>query len=136
MAAKLKFMRMGAKKRPFYRLVVANELGPRTGKFIEVLGYYQPHKTKALIHINTEKITRWLGQGATPTDAVEKFLVKQGVITRSAAKTKALEKQYAAVAAKREAEKQKASAQEAPAEAKEEKKDKPAPEETKTEAVA
>lgn len=77
MALKLRLARGGAKKRPFYRIVVADSRSPRDGRFIEKLGYYDPLKPKdseERLKFDTERVQYWLGQGARPTDRVARFL--------------------------------------------------------------
>ena len=82
---------MGAKKRPFYRIVVADARAPRDGRFIEILGNYDPTKEPAVINLDEEKALTWLGQGAQPTDTVKSILSKQGIM-RKFAEAKALAK--------------------------------------------
>lgn len=76
---KIRLARHGAKKRPFYRIVVANAEAPRDGSFIEKVGTYDPVANPAKISLNAERIQYWLGQGAQPTDTVANILKKQGV---------------------------------------------------------
>ena len=71
---------MGAKKRPFYRIVAADSRSPRDGKFIEVVGTYNPIMEPAEIKVNQELALKWLNQGAIPTDTVRDLLSKQGVM--------------------------------------------------------
>jgi ribosomal protein S16 len=80
MAVKIRFKRMGANKKPFYRVVVADSRSPRDGRFIEEIGYYNPLKDPAEIKIDREKAEKWLGTGAQPTDTVRSLLKKSGVI--------------------------------------------------------
>ncbi|MGL5150000.1 MAG: 30S ribosomal protein S16 [Clostridium sp.] len=79
MAVKIRLRRMGAKKAPFYRVVVADSRCPRDGRFIEEIGYYNPITEPAEIKINEEKATKWLSNGAQPTDIVKKLFVKAGL---------------------------------------------------------
>lgn len=79
MAVKIRLKRMGAKKKPFYRIIVADSRSPRDGKFIEELGYYDPLKDPAEIKVNAEKAQKWLATGAQPTDTVRALLKKAGV---------------------------------------------------------
>ena len=79
---------MGAKKRPFYRLVVADARSPRDGRFIEQLGYYDPLTEPATIRIDEEKVVRWLAQGAQPSDAARTLLKREGILERYAATRK------------------------------------------------
>ena len=76
---KIRLARHGAKKRPFYRIVVANAEAPRDGSFIEKVGTYDPVANPAKISLNTERIQYWLGQGAEPTDTVANILKKENV---------------------------------------------------------
>ena len=79
MAVKIRLKRMGAKKKPFYRVVVADSRCPRDGRFIEELGYYDPLKDPAEIKIDAEKAQTWLGAGAQPTDTVRALLKRAGI---------------------------------------------------------
>ena len=80
MAVKIRLKRMGAKKSPFYRVVVADERAPRDGKFIEEIGYYNPLTDPADIKINAETATKWLNNGAQPTETVRTLLKKSEII--------------------------------------------------------
>ena len=80
MAVKIRLKRLGSKKNPFYRVVVADERSPRDGKFIEEIGYYNPLPTPADIKIDAEKATKWLGNGAQPTETVRTLLKKTEII--------------------------------------------------------
>ncbi len=71
---KIRLRRMGAKKAPFYRVVVADSRYPRDGRFIEEIGYYDPTKEPSVVTINKEKADKWLANGAQPTDTVKKLL--------------------------------------------------------------
>lgn len=71
---------MGAKKKPFYRIVVADSRSPRDGRFIEEIGYYNPISEPVDIKINDEKANKWLKDGAQPTDTVKALFKKQGII--------------------------------------------------------
>ncbi len=82
MAVKLRLMRMGKKKQPTYRIVAADSRSPRDGRFIEILGTYQPRAEPSVIHIDAEKAARWLADGAQPTDRVAKLL-KQAAAQQS-----------------------------------------------------
>ena len=79
MAVKLRLKRMGAKKRPFYRIVAADSRSPRDGKFIEILGTYDPIQEPAEIKLDKDKIVKWLDNGAIPTDTVRSILKKEGI---------------------------------------------------------
>lgn len=80
MAVKIRLRRMGAKKAPFYRIVVADSRYPRDGRFIEELGYYDPTKEPADVKVDAEKAKKWIGNGAQPTDTVKALLKKNGII--------------------------------------------------------
>ena len=77
---KIRLRRMGAKKAPFYRVVVADSRFPRDGRFIEEIGYYDPMKQPAEIKVNNEKAAQWMKNGAQPTDTVRILLKKSGAI--------------------------------------------------------
>ena len=74
MAVKLRLVRMGKKKQPTYRVVAADSRSPRNGRFIEILGTYDPRAEPSAVRIDDEKTLAWLGKGAKPTDRVEKLL--------------------------------------------------------------
>lgn len=76
MAVKIRLRRMGAKKAPFYRVVVADSRFPRDGRFIEEIGYYDPTKEPAVINIDKDKANDWIKKGAQPTDTVKRLLKK------------------------------------------------------------
>ncbi len=80
MAVKIRLRRMGAKKAPFYRIVVADSRYPRDGRFIEEVGYYDPTKEPSVIKIDEEKAKTWLSNGAQPTDTVKALLKIQGIV--------------------------------------------------------
>ena len=80
MAVKIRLKRLGAKKTPFYRVVVADERSPRDGKFIEEIGYYNPLTDPVDIKIDAEKAEKWLKNGAQPTDTVRALLKKTEII--------------------------------------------------------
>jgi small subunit ribosomal protein S16 len=80
MAVKIRLRRMGAKKAPFYRVVVADSRYPRDGRFIEEIGYYNPMKKEAEIKIDAEKAQKWIANGAQPTDTVKVLLKKCDII--------------------------------------------------------
>ena len=77
---KIRLKRMGAHKKPFYRIVVADVRAPRDGKFIEELGYYDPMKEPKEIKIDEELAKKWLANGAQPTDTVKSLFKKSGVL--------------------------------------------------------
>lgn len=80
MAVKIRLRRMGTKKAPFYRIVVADSRYPRDGRFIEEVGYYDPTKEPSVIKIDEEKAKTWLANGAQPTDTVKALLKIQGIV--------------------------------------------------------
>ena len=80
MSVKIRLRRMGMKKKPFYRIVVADIHSPRNGRFIEEIGYYDPMKTPSEIKIDNERAKYWLGNGAQPTDTARALLKKSGAI--------------------------------------------------------
>ena len=77
---KMRLRRMGAKKAPFYRVVVADSRYPRDGRFIEEVGYYNPQTEPAEIKIDADKAKAWLAKGAQPTDTVKALLKKSGIV--------------------------------------------------------
>ena len=79
MAVRIRLRRMGSAKQPFYRIVAADARMPRDGRFIEIVGYYNPIADPAEIKVDEEKVYKWLGQGAQPTDTVRSLLRKTGV---------------------------------------------------------
>ena len=87
MATKIRLARAGAKKRPFYQIVVADERCRRDGRFIENMGTYDPTKNPATVKLNEEKIIAWLGKGAQPTDTVRQLLKNAGILDKAAAQT-------------------------------------------------
>lgn len=80
MAVKIRLARHGAKKRPFYRVVVADSESPRDGKFLETVGTYNPLPDPAEVKLKNERIDYWLKQGAMPTDTVKNLLKKEGLL--------------------------------------------------------
>ena len=80
MAVKIRLRRMGAKKAPFYRIVVADERYPRDGRFIEEIVYYDPTKEPTVVNLDADKAKTWLKNGAQPTDTVKVILKKEGVL--------------------------------------------------------
>lgn len=80
MAVKIRLRRMGAKKAPFYRIVVADSRYPRDGRFIEELGYYDPTKNPSVVKVDAEKAKEWIKNGAQPTDTVKKILKDNGAL--------------------------------------------------------
>ena len=80
MAVKIRLRRMGAKKAPFYRNVVADSRYPRNGRFIEEIGYYDPMKEPAVLNVDNDKAAQWIKNGAQPTDTVRDLLKRSGAI--------------------------------------------------------
>lgn len=83
MAVKIRLRRMGSKKAPFYRVVVADSRYPRDGRFIEEIGYYNPVSSPKVVEIDGEKAKAWIAKGAQPTDGVVKLLENEGIIERT-----------------------------------------------------
>lgn len=82
MAVKIRLTRLGDKKSPFYRVIVADSKSPRDGKFIDVIGTYNPLTNPAEIKIDAEKANKWIKNGAQPTETAKSVLVKSGIIER------------------------------------------------------
>ncbi|MBQ4257603.1 MAG: 30S ribosomal protein S16 [Clostridia bacterium] len=80
MAVKIRLRRIGAKKAPFYRIVVADSRYPRDGRFIEEIGYYDPKEEPSVVKVDQEKAKKWIANGAQPTDTVKALFKKHGVI--------------------------------------------------------
>ena len=80
MAVKIRLHRVGAKKAPFYRVVVADSRYPRDGRFIEEIGTYNPLTSPSEVKVDAEKAKQWLGNGAQPTDTVKALLKKEGIL--------------------------------------------------------
>ena len=80
MAVKIRLRRLGAKKAPYYRVVVADSRYPRNGRFIEEIGTYDPTKDPAVVTIDGDKAKQWIKNGAQPTDTVKALLKKNGII--------------------------------------------------------
>ena len=79
MAVKIRLRRMGAKKAPFYRIIVADSRSPRDGRFIDEIGYYNPTTEPVTVKINEEKATKWVKNGAQPTDTVKRLFNNAGI---------------------------------------------------------
>ena len=79
---KLRLKRMGAKKQPSYRIVAADSRAPRDGRFIEIIGFYNPRSNPVEIKIDEEKALKWLNNGAQPTDTVRSILSKEGIMKK------------------------------------------------------
>ena len=80
MAVKMRLKRMGAKKAPFYRVVVADSRSPRDGRFIDEIGYFNPLTNPAEIQLDAEKAKKWISNGAQPTETVKALLKKSGIV--------------------------------------------------------
>lgn len=84
MAIRIRLARMGAKKKPFYRMVVTNSESPRDGRFIEIVGTYDPNTDPAKITWNPERLKSWLSTGARPTETVQSIIRSSGVLKETA----------------------------------------------------
>lgn len=82
MAVKIRLKRMGAKRSPFYRVVVADARSPRDGRFIEEIGYYNPLTDPAQVKINEERALKWLLDGAQPSDTVRSLFRREGILNK------------------------------------------------------
>ena len=82
MAVKIRLTRLGDKKAPFYRVIVADSRSPRDGKFIDIIGTYNPLTDPAEIKIDADKANKWLKNGAQPTETAKQLLVKSGIINK------------------------------------------------------
>lgn len=82
MAVKIRLNRMGAKKKPFYRIVVADSRSPRDGRFIDIIGNYDPTKEPAIVNVDEDKALDWMGKGAQPTDTVRSLLSQKGIMAK------------------------------------------------------
>jgi small subunit ribosomal protein S16 len=80
MAVKLRLTRVGKTKQPQYRIVAADSRSPRDGRFIEILGQYNPREEPSLVNVDNDKVVQWLGQGAQPTERVRKLLEISGAM--------------------------------------------------------
>jgi len=103
LSVKIRLRRIGAKKHPFYRLVVADTRSPRDGKFIEILGTYDPMTEPIKLNLDEDKIKAWLKKGALPSDTARAFLIDRGLLSKESAKkrpTKPTKAEAAAAAAK------------------------------------
>jgi small subunit ribosomal protein S16 len=84
MAVKIRLARHGAKKKPFYRIVVTDSESPRDGRFLESVGTYDPKQSNAKLTVKPERVRYWLQKGATPTDTVRTLLKREGVLAAKA----------------------------------------------------
>ncbi|MDY6843737.1 MAG: 30S ribosomal protein S16 [Thermodesulfobacteriota bacterium] len=82
MAVRMRLTRMGAKKRPFYRVVVADSRSPRDGRFLEVVGRYNPLSHPACVSFDEEKVIKWLKNGVQPTEVVKNLLRREGILKK------------------------------------------------------
>jgi len=82
MATKIRLCRIGAKKNPIYRMVIADARAPRDGKFIEQIGYYDPAKSPVILTIDEEKALRWLSTGAQPSSTAKSLLSQAGILAK------------------------------------------------------
>ncbi|WP_196594304.1 30S ribosomal protein S16 [Pectinatus sottacetonis] len=89
MAVKIRLNRMGAKKNPFYRIVVADSRAPRDGRFIEIVGNYDATKDPAIVNVEEDKVIDWMNKGAQPTDTVKSLFAKKGIMAKFAETKKA-----------------------------------------------
>ncbi|MTI96055.1 MAG: 30S ribosomal protein S16 [Firmicutes bacterium] len=80
MAVRMRLRRLGAKKNPFYRIVIADSRSPRDGRFIEEIGYYNPVSQPAEVKVDADKAREWLAKGAQPSDTVRGILKNQGIL--------------------------------------------------------
>ena len=83
---KLRSQRFGSKKKPFYRIVATDSRNPRDGRYIEVVGTYNPLTNPVQVTFDEEKVLKWLAVGAKPTDTVKSFLKQQGILAKASAK--------------------------------------------------
>ena len=88
MAVKIRLKRMGSKKNPFYRIVVADIRAPRDGKFIEEIGYYNPLTEPKVVKVDADKANKWIKNGARPTDTVHRLFKENGVYEEKAQEAK------------------------------------------------
>lgn len=100
---RIRLKRIGKKRHPFYRVVVADKPARRDGRFIETLGSYDPHSNPPVVKLDGEKAKEWLGKGAQPSEAAEKILVRAGVIEKKTVRVAAGAKDALAKAGKAEA---------------------------------
>ena len=82
MSVRLRLRRMGRKKRPFYRIVAADQRSPRDGRFIEIIGHYDPLQDPHIVELKEDRIQYWLAQGAQPSSTVRSLLRRQGILHR------------------------------------------------------
>ncbi len=85
MSVKIRLSRHGSKKQPYYRIVVASSGSPRDGRFIEIVGHYNPNTDPASIDFKAERLRHWLNEGAVPTEIVKKLIKRAGALKEAAA---------------------------------------------------
>ena len=88
MAVKIRLRRTGARKQPTYRFVVADSRSPRDGRFFEIIGHYNPRRQPVEIVLDEEKVKKWLGNGAQPSDTVARLLAEKGLLDKSKVPTR------------------------------------------------
>lgn len=93
MAVKIRLRRMGAKKKPFYRIVVADSHMPRDGRFVEEVGTYDPLQNPSKVVLKEERVSYWIEKGAQPSDTVKRLLMGQGIVDRRARLKAKIEKE-------------------------------------------
>jgi len=103
MAIRIRLRRIGARKRPYYRVVVADSRAPRDGKFIEVLGTFDPLTDPVTIKLDHDRLKAWLQKGARPSDTARDFLIDQGLLPRESARKRPTRPPKQAAAAPKEA---------------------------------
>jgi len=84
MAVKIRLARMGSKSSPFYRIVIADSASPRDGRFLEIVGNYDPKKDPAEVNLDEGRVAAWLSQGAKPTLTVSQLLKRKGIVSKTA----------------------------------------------------
>ncbi len=89
MSVKIRLRRIGARKRPFYRLVVTDSRSPRDGRFLEILGTFDPLTEPVTLKLDTERTKAWLANGARPSDTARKFLIDNGLLPKESARKRA-----------------------------------------------
>lgn len=81
MSVKIRLKRIGAKKKPYYRIIVADSRAPRNGRFLEEIGYYDPHTEPSFVKVDADAAKKWLGNGAAPTETVERLFKSAGILS-------------------------------------------------------
>lgn len=103
MSVKIRLRRIGARKHPFYRLVVTDSRSPRDGRFLEILGTFDPLTDPVTLKLDAEKVKTWLARGARPSDTARKFLIDQGLLPKESARKRPTKPPKPAAAAAPEA---------------------------------